>query len=284
MTLSISPQEFFMLRKYIEEQCGIFLGDNKAYLIENRLSNLARENGCSSFGDFYHKVRNTGRSEALRDAIVDAISTNETLWFRDGYPFRILRDFIIPVFMREVDEGRRERIAIWSAACSTGQEPYSIAMTVLNSYAEAGRREECLRRVRITASDVSHTSLAVAEKGFYLESAMKRGMIPMYRHGYFRKQGDHWRISDEVREMVSFKQYNLKDPPPGTFGSFDLVFLRNVIIYFSDEFKRSLFAKVARLMSPRGYLFLGTGETTDNYTEAFDVMRVNGNTFYRVRA
>ncbi len=284
MTLNLSSQEFLMLRRYIEEQCGISLGDDKSYLVENRLSNLVRECGCSTFSEFYFKIRNTTSSRALKDALLDAISTNETLWFRDGHPFRILGKTILPGLMEEIEAGRRERIGIWSAGCSTGQEPYSIAMTALKAYADSGFPEECPNRIRITASDVSHKSLAVAEKGIYSESAMKRGMTPMYLYRYFKKEENTWRISDGIREMISFRQYNLKDPPPRTFGSFDIVFLRNVIIYFSDEFKRALFKKVAHLMSPRGYLFLGTSETVTGYTDAFEIMEDNGNIFYRIRA
>lgn len=283
MTLTVSPREFLMLRRYIEEQCGISLGDDKSYLIQNRLSNLALEYGCRTFGELYHMVSNARPSAELRDAILDAISTNETLWFRDNHPFRILGRYILPRLMEEINNGRRKRIAIWSAACSTGQEPYSIAMTALNVYEEAGRREKCSQQVSIIASDVSRRSLATAVKGIYSESTMKRGMNPMYLTRHFHKQGNQWQLSDEIREMISFIQYNLKDPPPRTLGSLDVVFLRNVIIYFSDEFKRSLFRKVATLMSPRGFLFLGTSETVSSYTDAFEIIEDNGNIFYRIK-
>lgn len=283
MTLSISSREFSMLRRYIEEQCGIHLGDDKAYLVENRLSNLVLEHGCSSFGEFYHKLRYAPQGGGLKNDILDAIATNETLWFRDGHPFRVLRESLLPRFREEIAAGRRERIAVWSAACSTGQEPYSIAMTALDAYADTGGRDECLRRVRITASDVSHKSLEVARSGRYSEAAIRRGLPSSYRRKHFKREEQHWEIAEEIRNMVSFTRYNLKDPPPRTFGFFDLVFLRNVIIYFSDEFKRTIFAKVARLMSPRGVLFLGTGETISSYTDAFEVLEDTGNIYYRVR-
>lgn len=283
MTLSISPQEFSMLRRYIEEQCGIHLGEDKSYLIENRLSNLVLECGCSSFGEFYHKIRYSPRTLDLKSAVLDAIATNETLWFRDSHPFRVLRESLFPRLKEEIDQGRRERIAIWSAACSTGQEPFSIAMTAFDVFSQAGREEECARRVRITASDVSCKSLAAARAGRYSEAAIRRGLPPAYLHRHFHKTDNHWEIESRIRNMISFAQYNLKEPPPGTFGSFDLVFLRNVIIYFSDEFKRTIFSKIARLMSPRGYLFLGTGETINTYTDAFEVLEDAGSIYYRVR-
>jgi chemotaxis protein methyltransferase CheR len=282
VTLAISSQEFMMLRRYIEEESGIYLGDDKSYLVENRLSNLAREYGCSTFGQLYCKIAGGEAPRSLKDEILDAISTNETQWFRDAHPFRVLEHCIMPRLIREVAAGRRKRIAVWSAACSTGQEPYSIAMTALNSFAREGRAGEAALTVRITASDVSRRSLGVAEEGVYSESAMKRGMSPMYLYRHFRKEGSGWRISRDIREMVSFERYNLKAPPPRTFGSFDVVFLRNVIIYFSDKFKRELFGKVAGLMSPGGYLFLGTSETVNGYTDAFETLEERGNIFYRV--
>lgn len=283
MTLQISSQEFLLLRRYIEDQCGIFLGNDKSYLIENRLSRLVRENGCSTFGEFYRMVRGETRASDLREAILDAISTNETLWFRDLHPFRILHTTLFPRLYDEIRAGRREHISIWSAACSTGQEPYSIAMTALDTYADSGAEGDCARHVHITASDVSANSVDAARKGQYSQAAMDRGMTPRYLYRYFRKRANLWEIAPRVRDMVTFRRYNLKEVPPSGFGSFDVVFLRNVIIYFSDEFKRRLFEKAARLMSPRGYLFLGTGETISGYTDAFEPADDQEGIYYRLR-
>ncbi len=283
MTLSISTNEFFLLRRYIEEQCGIHLGDDKSYLVQNRLSNLVRECGCSSFGEFYHRIRYAPQSSTLEDAVLDAIATNETLWFRDRHPFRVLGESVLPRLGGEIAAGRRERIAIWSAACSTGQEPYSIAMTALDFAPGNAGEGGWEQRVRITATDVSNKSLAAAREGRYFEAAIRRGLPAAHLRRYFRKLENRWVIDDRVRKMISFIRYNLKNAPPRTFGSFDVVFLRNVIIYFSDEFKRALFEKVARLMSPRGVLFLGTGETTSGYTDAFEVVEDAGYIYYRVR-
>ena len=283
MTVQITPQEFKVLRTYIEEQCGILLGDDKAYLVENRLSHLVLESGCSTFGEFYRKVRFSAQPSPLKEAILDAISTNETLWFRDHHPFRILRESILPRFREKIIEGSKCSISVWSAACSTGQEPYSIALTALDAFAEKGGEPDCARYVRITASDVSGTSLAVAQEGRYSQAVMNRGMTDIYLHRYFRKEANQWEIAPCARDMVTFTRYNLKDTPPRGFGPFDVVFLRNVIIYFSDEFKQRIFEKTARLMSPGAYLFLGTGETVSGYTEAFEMIDDHGGTCYRLR-
>lgn len=283
MNIHISRQEYALLRRYIEELCGISLGNEKVYLVENRLSGLVHEAGCKSFGELYHKLKNDPNAGNLRTALLDAIATNETLWFRDLQHFRLLEDTLLPRLKDEIEEGRRERIAIWSAACSTGQEPYSIAMTVREFFFRLGSEKDCASRVRITATDISHTSLEVAKKGCYSDTAIKRGMTPSYLLKYFRKYPDHWRIDPVIQKMISFDRYNLMEPPPPTFGSFDLVFLRNVIIYFSDAVKRAIFKKISRLLSPRGYLFLGTGETINGYTESFEMVESNGGAYFKLR-
>ena len=283
MSLSIHPQEFALLRRHIESQCGISLGDDKAYLVESRLSPLVHQAGCSSFGEFYRKLQSGSQVTGLREAVLDAIVTSETLWFRDRQPFRILENTLLPSLKQEIDAGRRERIAIWSAACATGQEPYSIAMIVLDFFVRRGCESDCTRVVRITATDVSKTSLDKAKQGCYSDTVMRRGMMPGYLHRYFKRDGNQWQIDRRISDMVSFQQYNLKESPPPTLGSFDLVFLRNAIIYFSDPFKKELFEKTAKLMSPRGHLFLGTGETISGYTDAFEMVEDPKGVYYRVR-
>lgn len=283
MTLTIQPQEFALLRRHIESLCGISLGDDKAYLVESRLSSLVQQAGCSSFGEFYRKLQSGSRVNGLREAVLDAIVTNETLWFRDRQPFRILENTLLPMLKQEIDAGQRDRIAIWSAACATGQEPYSIAMTVRDFFVRCGFESECARMVCITATDVSRTSLDKAKQGTYSDTVMRRGMMPGYMHRYFEKHDDQWHIDSRIRDMVSFQQYNLKETPHPTLGSFDVVFLRNAIIYFSDPFKRELFEKTARLMRPRGHLFLGTGETISGYTDTFEMVEDPDGVYYRVR-
>jgi len=283
MTLTIHPQEFALLRRHIEALCGISLGNDKAYLVESRLSSLVHQSGCSTFGEFYRKLKNGSHVNGLREAVLDAIVTNETLWFRDRQPFRILHDKLLPALHMEIETGRRERIAIWSAACATGQEPYSIAMTIRDYFVQCRCETDCSSRVRITATDVSKTSLEKAKQGCYSDTAMRRGMMPGYLHRYFKRDIHGWQISPRIRDMVSFQQYNLKDRAPRTLGSFDLVFLRNAIIYFSDSFKKEIFEKTAKLMSPRGHLFLGSGETITGYTDAFEMVEDTEGVYYRVR-
>lgn len=283
MKLQVTDQEFLLLREFIKEECGILLGNDKAYLIESRLSDLAKDSGCKTFGDYYLKLKHSSRSGVLRGQMVDAISTNETLWFRDQHPFEVLQECLLPQFHQEKIAGKRSGIDIWSAACSTGQEPYSIAMTILDFRPAKGPEGAYLEHTKIFASDISTTILAAAESGKYDSLAVKRGLGSRHLQRYFKENNNQWIVCDKVKEMVAFSQLNLKDPVYGIIGPFDVIFLRNVIIYFDDEFKKILFDRLARLLSPGGYMFLGTGETVNNYTDRFEILEHKKAMYYRVK-
>ncbi len=281
MTARITEPEFKLLRDFIEKQCGVLLGDDKAYLIENRLAGLLEESACSSFGEFYLKLKNSPSSRQLRELTVDAITTNETFWLRDQHPFDIFRERLLPEFREEILLGKREKINIWSAACSTGQEPYSIAMTALDFYRTSGGTPACREQVQILATDISSDAISGAKAGKYDAAAMARG-LPSDMERHFQKENASWVIRDNLKEMIAFKQFNLQGPFVG-LGQFDAVFLRNVIIYFSDTFKQDLLNRVARLLTPSGYMFLGAGETISGYTMAFDVLEHGGAIYYQVK-
>jgi chemotaxis protein methyltransferase CheR len=257
MPESISQVEFKLLRDLIEQACGIALGQEKAYLVETRLMGLMAETGCADYSSFYRRVAGS-RDPLLRDRIVDAITTNETLWFRDGHPFAILRDKLLPGLARELLAGSRFRIRLWSAASSTGQEAYSIAMTVL----EFCRNDTRLRpdQFEILATDISPTALALARNGRYDEAAMIRGLPREYRDRYFGQDGRLWTVNEEVRRLVSFRRFNLQEPLE-PLGHFDVVFLRYVSIYFSEEFKRRLYQGILRLLAPEGHLIISAVES-----------------------
>ena len=283
-TLSIKHQEFVTLRDFIKDQWGILLGDDKAYLIENRLSDIVLGSGCKNYGEFYLKLKYSPQSGALHGQVVDAISTHETLWFRDQHPFRIIEEYVLPQIYEEIRAGKRKGMDIWSAACSTGQEPYSIAMTALDFYKAMGRRDACRDQVKILASDISAATVSRAMAARYDTAAMRRGLDERRLENYFKKEGNnHWAVNEKVKELVSFREFNLMYPVQGVLGPFDVIFLRNVIIYFSDEFKQILFDRISRLLNPGGYLFLGTGETVKGYTNAFEVLEHNGAGFYQVK-
>ncbi len=282
MTMRVTETEFNLLRNLIKERIGISLGDEKQYLIENRLTRLAGETDCNNFGEFYVRIKNCQPSARLWSAVVDAITTNETSWLRDQHPFVILSERLFPQFYREIREGKRKSVNIWSAACSTGQEPYSIAMKALEFYRTAGGEKACREQVQILATDISSEALSVAMAGKYDRFSTLRGLPEESVPRFFQKRDDFWFVNECVKQIVAFKKINLQEPLFG-FGKFDVVFLRNVIIYFSDSFKQDLLNRIARVLNPGGYLFLGTGESATGYTSVFDVVEHGGALFYQVK-
>jgi chemotaxis protein methyltransferase CheR len=274
----LSDIEFKQLREFIEKSCGIALGDEKAYLVENRLVGLLADAGCASFGELYKKAVSEPKL-GLRDKIVDAMTTNETSWFRDKYPFDIFETTVLKKMTQEIMSGIRKKIRIWCAAGSTGQEPYSLAITL----SEFSRKvsSQPLQCTEIIATDISPSVLFLAIAGRYDQISMSRGMPPELRDRYFTKSGKVWVLSEEIRKIVSFKKLNLQDDF-SLLGKFDIVFCRNVLIYFSDSFKRRLFDKFADILNPGGIFFLGASESAGNYSNRFSMITENKHLYYRI--
>lgn len=279
--MEISKEEFSLLRNLIEQACGIALTEDKTYLIENRLAKLVAEQGCSTYSEFYLKA-SKDPDPSLRNKIVDAMTTNETLWFRDDHPFRVMTEHLLPIYDQEYRDGNRRDLRIWSAACSTGQEPYSIVMTILDFVRDGGRRELADDRTEILATDISPTALFLAKAGRYDAISISRGMKPEYLERYFTDKGRVHVLSEDIRNRVKFQSFNLQDSF-ASFGSFDLVFLRNVAIYFSIDFKRALFDKIADALRPGGHLFLGSAESLSGLSDRFEMCEHGRAIFYRRR-
>lgn len=279
-TESISEVEFRLLRDYIELQCGIALSEDKAYLVETRLAGLLAESGCADYGGFY-RLASGGSRPDLKDKIVDAMTTNETLWFRDGHPFRILREKLLPELGEHLKSNRRFRIRIWSAASSTGQEPYSIAMEIL----EYCRRNPGIKpeQFEILATDISPSALFLARAGRYDNAAIGRGLPDELKQRYFVQAGPVWSLSDEVKRMITLKKFNLQDPL-GPLGRFDIVFCRYVTIYFADAFKRRIYEGIAQMLAPEGYLIISAVENLGGMTHCFQNLSHGGGTYYQCKA
>jgi chemotaxis protein methyltransferase CheR len=275
--IQLTDAEFKQLRDYIEKSCGIALGDEKAYLVENRLVGLLSQAGCATFSELYRKAVGDP-TLGLRDKIVDAMTTNETSWFRDLYPFDIMERILFKKFADEIVAGKRQRIRIWCAACSTGQEPYSLAITLH----EFCRKNSVLPLscTEIVSTDISPTVLFLAIAGRYDQIAMSRGMPQDIRDRYFANSGRIWILNDKVRKMSTFKKLNLQDDF-SSLGKFDVVFCRNVMIYFSDTFKRQLFNRFASVINPDGYLFLGASESAISYSDKFTMISDNKHIYYK---
>lgn len=254
------------MKKYIEDQCGIHLRENKEYLIESRLADMVTESGCRSFQEFHYLAR-TDSSGKLRDRIVDAITTNETSWFRDKSIWEYIREIAIPCLLEKAS--RFGKVSIWSAAVSTGQEIYSLLMLLDEAVKDRGTTY-LLDKTELIASDVSDSVLMAAAEAHYDTIAIHRGLPDDKRERYFIRQGQFWQFDPYLKTRVQFKKFNLKDSF-SSFPRFDLILCRYVSIYFSDTFKRELFAKLASVLKPKGILLLGATESLREFSNEFDI-------------
>ncbi|MBT6499650.1 MAG: protein-glutamate O-methyltransferase CheR [Deltaproteobacteria bacterium] len=255
--LHISDKEIADFSKYILEISSIFLDKSKGYLLETRLKSMMDKTGSTSYSELLDKIR-TDPTKKLKKNLIDAISTNETFFFRDDVPFNLLQNKIIPDL---IDLRRRQHptrpilIKIWSAACSTGQEVYSIAITLLEMLSGMGSFE-----ISILGTDISGEAVAQASYGKYNSFEIERGLPQDKRQKYFSRVGDGWRIKDEIRSLAKFEKMNLMRPFPPSLGQFDVIFCRNVAIYFQSHDKINLFKKIARVTATGGSLIVGGSE------------------------
>ncbi|MBF0235411.1 MAG: protein-glutamate O-methyltransferase CheR [Desulfamplus sp.] len=254
------------MQKYIEDQCGILLEKGKEYLIESRLTDLAVENGATSFTEFLSKAQ-SDYSGKLRDRIVDAMTTNETLWFRDHSAWEYIKEVAVPMLLEKSEKG--ERVRVWSAAASTGQEAYSLLM-LLHDAAEARGKPHLLYQVEILGTDVSTSALFTATSARYGTMAVSRGMPDDKKQVYFRKSGNEWEFDQVLKNRVTFKLFNLKNSF-ASLGLFDLILCRYVAIYFSDSFKRELFSKMSKVLKPGCVLILGATESLRAFSQDFTI-------------
>lgn len=272
---SISAQDYESFRIFLEEACGIVLGENKHYLVASRLNRLLKEINVASVGELITQMKRDPRS-GLRERIVDAMTTNETFWFRDNHPYALLKDLVLP----NVAKARPSQVKIWSAACSSGQEPYSISM-ILQEYL-ALRPGSLTDNIQITATDISPTMLEMAKTGRYDNLALSRGLSQERRERFFRKADEMWEVKDELKKRIKFTEINLMNSY-ASLGKFQIIFCRNVLIYFSTELKRDILSRMAQALVPGGYLFMGSTETLASYSDAFDTVRHEGGIVYQLK-
>lgn len=278
--IKVTLDEFNVLSKYIYDISGITLDSSKVYLIETRLGSLVEEYGCTSYSEFYYKAKSDA-SKAIEKRVLNAITTRETLWFRDQSPFEALQHKIIPDLVdRRMKENRAGRIPIkiWSAASSTGQEIYSIAMTIRDLIPDMSKFD-----VSILGTDISDAAIAGASYGKYTQFEMDRGMPAAKLHKYFTREGDSWRIKDELRSMANFRKFNLFDDYR-PLGKFDIVFCRNVAIYFSLQDRKSIFNRIADVLNPEGCLLIGSSEYLAGICDRFDSQRHCRAVFYKLKS
>ena len=276
--VKISAQEIDALSKYIYSISGIHIEPSKAYLLETRLGKLLETEKCAAYGDLLYRAK-ADRSQAIEKKIVDAITTNETLFFRDGNPFELMKFKILPEVLdkRSGAMGLARPIRIWSAACSTGQEIYSIAMVIKEILGDVGKFNFYL-----LGTDLSDAAIKQASYGIYNKFEIDRGLPRDRLQRYFTASGSNWKIRDEIRSMATFKKMNLMGPL-STLGKFSVIFCRNVAIYFTFEDRKKLFNKIADCLEPDGYLVIGSTESLTGVCSRFIPKRHLKSIFYQLK-
>jgi len=274
---AITREEFPVWSRYIKEICGIHLDESKGYLIETRLGCLLAEAGASNFSELFYKVRGDA-SNTLRRKVIEKITTNETSFFRDISPFELLRHKLIPELMdRRNKSSARTPIRIWSAACSTGQEAYSTAIVFKELTGDLAKYD-----IRIVGTDISNKVVAHASYGEYSRLELERGLAPdaLFRH--FAASGDKWRVRDEIRSLVTFRTMNLLEP--FSFPNpFDIIFCRNVAIYFTEPDKIKLFRNIVRYLAKDGCLIIGSTESISGLCPELEPKRHLRSVFYQLK-
>jgi chemotaxis protein methyltransferase CheR len=258
----------------VRRHSAIMLDPSKAYLVDSRLTPLARQLEFASIEALVAAMQSKPYGELHRQ-VVDAMTTNETSFFRDIHPFDVLRQTVLPELIAR--RGALKSLRIWSAACSTGQEPYTIAIMLRENFPQLANWN-----IRIIATDLSQQVLGRAKEGLFSQQEVNRGLPVTMLVKHFKREGMQWRVNPEVRALIQFSELNLIANWP-TMPALDIVFLRNVLIYFSPETKSAILEKVRRSLSPDGYLFLGGAETTLNLHDGFERVRCEKTAYYSVR-
>lgn len=273
----ITSQELRLFIPYVYELCGVVLDDKKSYLLESRLEPVMRDLQCDTFNDLYNKAQH---NREIAGKIIDAICTHETFFFREPALFKLLQDHLVPEHFERARlhaKAHPPSLTLLSAACSTGQEAYSTAIAL----------KECLGqlsayRINIVGADISEAAIRQARLGSYNKAEIGRGLSPEQIRKYVVADGDLWRINDELRRLTAFRALNLLQPLPG-LGTFDIIFCRNVAIYFSPEDRGRLFDRLADLLNPGGVLILGSTETLIDGRQRYERRPDSNAVYVRVR-
>ncbi|WP_026784312.1 CheR family methyltransferase [Pleomorphomonas koreensis] len=256
----MNPAEYDYLRQFLKSRSGLVLSNEKQYLIESRLLPVARKTGLQSIAALVAKLKEP-RETALAEAVVEAMTTNESFFYRDKTPFEHFTQVMMPELLKS--RASQKKIRIWCAAASTGQEPYTLAMCLKEMEAKlAGWR------IEILGTDISNEVLERARSGTYTQFEVQRGLPIQLLLKYFTQQGESWTISPQLRSMVQWRKFNLLESF-AAFGQFDIVFCRNVLIYFDQTTKVDILGRISKIMAPDGYLVLGAAETVVGLTDAF---------------
>ena len=256
----MSPAEYDYLRQFLKSRSGLVLSNEKQYLIESRLLPVARKAGLQSIAALVAKLKEP-RETVLAEAVVEAMTTNESFFYRDKTPFEHFTQMMMPEMLKA--RASQKKIRIWCAAASTGQEPYTLAMCLKEMEAKVAGW-----RIEILGTDISNEVLERAKSGTYTQFEVQRGLPIQLLLKYFTQQGESWTIAPQLRSMVQWRKFNLLENF-AAFGQFDIVFCRNVLIYFDQTTKVDILGRISKIMAPDGYLVLGAAETVVGLTDAF---------------
>ncbi len=269
--LVCSAEDYCVFKQFLSNASGIELGDGKEYLVVSRLNGLLRQHWLTNMKELLAEL-SAGRNLRLKASVVEAMTTNETFWFRDAPHFRLLTTKIFP-------EATNQRFRIWSAACSSGQEPYSISMQA-HGYrmCNPGR----LSDIEIVATDISAGILNEARRGVYSGLSASRGLDDEQRRRYFFTHAEGYEVKPEIKSRVRFQEFNLTRDF-ASLGRFDVIFCRNVLIYFPPAVKQDIIQRMSKVLRPGGYLFLGSTESMPASSKAFEMVSEQGGIIYRVK-
>lgn len=275
--MPLTQSEFNAFRQFLESKSGIVLGDNKQYLVTSRLKKIRDEHGIKSLTELMARMQAQPRG-TLQEQVVDAMTTNETLWFRDGYPFDVLKRKVLPELLEQQNS---PRLRIWSAACSSGQEPYSLSMTI-DEYQRANLAQPKLN-VQVLATDLSPSMLQACKTGEYDNLAIARGLSQERLQRYFSETASgRWVIAPSIKNRVEFRELNLLDSY-AALGKFDVIFCRNVLIYFSTDAKKDILTRMHACLKPGGYLFLGASEALNALPDLYTMVQCHPGIIYQAK-
>lgn len=275
--MSLSPQEFSEFRRFLKDAAGIDLGDNKQYLVTTRIRKILARHKFESIKELLSRVRLPSERN-LRQEVIDAMTTNETFWFRDVYPFDYLKATVFPEL---IQDNPRLSPRIWCAACSSGQEPYSISM-IADEFKRSGLGRSNFT-VDIHATDLSSEILDHAKAGTYDKLSISRGMSDQRLRSYFEAQpGNQWVVKADIKKSVRFRALNLQESFI-SLGKFDIVFCRNVLIYFSSDLKQDILRRIHATIKPGGLLFLGSSESLGDASELFSMVHCRPGVVYQAK-
>jgi len=283
----MNPAEYKAITDYVFHSCGIVLGEDKEYLVKQRLTPVLPSLGCKDLSDLARLLIAGRANFVIREKIVNAMTTNETSWFRDGHPFDAFRDKILPDLFTLVRERknrqwqrRGSKVSIWSAAASTGQEAYSLGILIAEAVKQRGMSTVLMEDFGIMGTDISSDALAKAVQGKYSSTDMGRGLPREMYDRHFVMDGDYYYIKEDIRKLMEFKLFNIQESFT-QIGGFDVIFCRNILIYFTNEAKKKILSQFFQILAPGGYLLLGSAENIYNLNDDFKTEHHGLTTLYR---